>query len=129
MAYSKQKWKDGKDGDTPISAKRLNHMEDGIKDAYDKAGDAKDGKSATVEVDSVETVKPDDDAEVSNEGDETGAKLKFKIPQGKKGSTGKALKYSDMSDDNIDDLSSKIVDKLKNDSDFVDDVADKVNES
>lgn len=30
MAYSKQTWKDGESGGTPISAKRLNHIEDGI---------------------------------------------------------------------------------------------------
>lgn len=30
MAYVKQSWKDGKDGGTPISAARLNHIEDGI---------------------------------------------------------------------------------------------------
>lgn len=30
MAYEKQSWKDGKDGGTPISAARLNHIEDGI---------------------------------------------------------------------------------------------------
>lgn len=32
MAYSQQTWKDGADGGTPLSAKRLNHMESGIAD-------------------------------------------------------------------------------------------------
>lgn len=30
MAYQKQTWKNGKDGGTPLSADRLNHIEDGI---------------------------------------------------------------------------------------------------
>ena len=30
MAYQKQEWKNGKDGGTPLSADRLNHIEDGI---------------------------------------------------------------------------------------------------
>ncbi|MGJ8525184.1 hypothetical protein LMG33818_000892 [Halomonadaceae bacterium LMG 33818] len=30
MAYEQQTWKDGKDGGTPITADRLNHMEAGI---------------------------------------------------------------------------------------------------
>ena len=30
MAYEKQNWADGDDGGTPLSAARLNHMEDGI---------------------------------------------------------------------------------------------------
>ena len=30
MAYEKQTWKPGKDGATPLSAVRLNHIEDGI---------------------------------------------------------------------------------------------------
>lgn len=33
MAYSKQTWKDDPDHTTPLSANRLNHMEDGIADA------------------------------------------------------------------------------------------------
>lgn len=32
MAYEKQEWKNGEDGDTPITAERLNHMEQGIKE-------------------------------------------------------------------------------------------------
>ena len=32
MAYTKQKWVDGADGGTPLSAERLNHMETGIAD-------------------------------------------------------------------------------------------------
>lgn len=32
MAYAKQTWKDGAEGETPISAERLNHMETGIAD-------------------------------------------------------------------------------------------------
>ena len=30
MAYEKQEWKNGKDGGTPVSADRLNHIEEGI---------------------------------------------------------------------------------------------------
>lgn len=30
MAYEKQEWKDGEDGGTPITAERLNHIEEGI---------------------------------------------------------------------------------------------------
>lgn len=30
MAYEKQEWKDGEEGGTPITAERLNHIEDGI---------------------------------------------------------------------------------------------------
>jgi hypothetical protein len=30
MAYEKQTWKNGKDGGTPVSADRLNHIEEGI---------------------------------------------------------------------------------------------------
>lgn len=37
MAYTEQEWKDGRAGGTPITASRLNHMEDGIKDASDRA--------------------------------------------------------------------------------------------
>lgn len=36
MAYSKQEWKDGEDGDTPITAKALNHIETGIADKAEK---------------------------------------------------------------------------------------------
>lgn len=31
MAYEKQVWKNGKDGGTPVSADRLNHIEAGIE--------------------------------------------------------------------------------------------------
>jgi hypothetical protein len=30
MAYETQSWKDGKDGGTPITAARLNHIEAGV---------------------------------------------------------------------------------------------------
>lgn len=30
MAYEKQEWKNGEEGETPITAERLNHMEEGI---------------------------------------------------------------------------------------------------
>lgn len=33
MAYEQQEWKPGKAGGTPVSADRLNHMEQGIFDA------------------------------------------------------------------------------------------------
>jgi hypothetical protein len=35
MPYIKQTWVDGEDGETPISAARLGHLEDGIGDAHD----------------------------------------------------------------------------------------------
>jgi lysophospholipase L1-like esterase len=34
MSYDEQTWVDGEDGDTPISAGRLNHIEQGIGDAH-----------------------------------------------------------------------------------------------
>ena len=34
--YIKQEWKDGEDGATPINANALNHMEDGIKTAFEQ---------------------------------------------------------------------------------------------
>lgn len=40
MAYTKQTWTDGPDGDTPLSAARLGHIEDGIEAAADTADDA-----------------------------------------------------------------------------------------
>lgn len=33
MAYDKQTWVDGPEGGTPLSAERLNHMENGIEEA------------------------------------------------------------------------------------------------
>lgn len=35
MAYEKQTWADGEEGNTPITAARLNHIEDGVADATD----------------------------------------------------------------------------------------------
>lgn len=34
MGYTKQTWVNGTAGNTPVNADRLNHMEDGIEDAY-----------------------------------------------------------------------------------------------
>lgn len=44
MAYVKQSWKDGKGGGTPITAARLNHIEDGVaeKAAQGPKGDKGD---------------------------------------------------------------------------------------
>lgn len=39
MAYQKQNWKNLPDQSTPITADRLNHMEDGIEDAYNFGGE------------------------------------------------------------------------------------------
>ena len=47
-----------------------------------------EGKAATIEVDSTETVAPDSPAVVENIGTANEAKLKFSIPQGAKGDTG-----------------------------------------
>lgn len=46
MAYTKQTWANLPSKTTPISAQRLNHMEDGIYDAASKADDAYSGLSA-----------------------------------------------------------------------------------
>lgn len=48
-----------------------------------------EGKAATVEVDSTETIEAGSPALVENVGTENEAKLKFSIPQGPKGDTGK----------------------------------------
>lgn len=40
MPYSKQTWNDSSSGGTPLSAARLNHMEDGISDADTAAASA-----------------------------------------------------------------------------------------
>ncbi len=37
MAYEKQEWKDGQEGETPITAERLNHIEEGINEVNNKA--------------------------------------------------------------------------------------------
>lgn len=39
MAYEPQTWVDGGDGGTPITAERLNHIEDGITPAHKTAAD------------------------------------------------------------------------------------------
>lgn len=36
MSYTKQTWADGSAGGTPLSATRLNHIEDGLANVYDK---------------------------------------------------------------------------------------------
>ena len=38
MAYQKQTWEDLPSTNTPITASRLNHMEDGIYEAYERIG-------------------------------------------------------------------------------------------
>lgn len=40
MAYEKQEWADGPEGETPITADALNHIEDGIEAAAEAAGTA-----------------------------------------------------------------------------------------
>lgn len=37
MAYKRQEWVNGSDGDTPLSADRLNHQEAGIAEAHNLA--------------------------------------------------------------------------------------------
>lgn len=37
MAYDPFEWADGEEGETPITAERLNHMEEGIEDAASTA--------------------------------------------------------------------------------------------
>lgn len=45
MAYDPFEWADGEEGETPITAERLNHMESGISDAATAADAA--GSTAT----------------------------------------------------------------------------------
>lgn len=47
-----------------------------------------EGKAATIDIESTETVAPGSPAAVENVGTENAAKLKFQIPQGEKGDTG-----------------------------------------
>ena|SRR5699024_4513599 len=50
MAYEKQEWKDGEDGGTPISAERLNHIEEGIAEKAEqgpKGDPGEDGKDGS----------------------------------------------------------------------------------
>ena len=53
-----------------------------------------EGKAATIEVDSTETVAPDSPAVVENIGTANEAKLKFSIPQGAKGDVVHRLRLS-----------------------------------
>lgn len=99
MAYEKQKWENGKDGGTPITAERLNHIEDGIAAKAEQGPQGKQGPKG-------------DKGDPGKQG-----------PPGKDGANGKDLKYEDMSYDAIDDLAGKVANKLKNDDDFVDKVA------
>lgn len=55
MAYTKQNWVNG-DPSTPLSAERLNHMEDGIASAVSS------GSSVTTDV---QTVREDDGSEIN----------------------------------------------------------------
>lgn len=55
MAYGKQQWHDAPATDTPISAERLSHIEDGIDAAYDRANHTGTQAAATI-VDFAETV-------------------------------------------------------------------------
>ncbi|MGP5396004.1 hypothetical protein [Arthrobacter rhombi] len=43
MAYEPTTWKDGEDGKTPITAARLNKIEQGIADKAAKGAPGKDG--------------------------------------------------------------------------------------
>lgn len=43
MAYKKQEWKNGEDGGTPITAERLNHIEDGIAAKAEQGPQGKQG--------------------------------------------------------------------------------------
>lgn len=47
-----------------------------------------EGKAATIDIESTETVAPDSPAAVENVGTANEAKLKFQIPQGEKGEPG-----------------------------------------
>lgn len=50
MAYTKQEWKDGAEGETPINAERLNHMESGIADGQNVAAPTADTLSGATAV-------------------------------------------------------------------------------
>jgi len=43
MAYEKQEWKNGEEGGTPITAERLNHIEEGIAVKAEQGPAGKDG--------------------------------------------------------------------------------------
>lgn len=43
MAYEKQVWKDGEEGETPITADRLNHMEAGIAEKSERGPEGPPG--------------------------------------------------------------------------------------
>ncbi|WP_443095030.1 hypothetical protein [Rothia koreensis] len=74
MAYVKQSWKDGKGGGTPISAARLNHIEDGI--ASVPAGPKGDAGAAGPKGDKGDAGPKGDKGDAGPKGDkgDTGAK-------------------------------------------------------
>lgn len=43
MAYVKQEWKDGEEGGTPITAERLNNIEEGIAEKAEQGPAGEDG--------------------------------------------------------------------------------------
>ena len=49
MAYSKQTWQNLPAKSTPISAQRLNHMEDGIYDANQPATQSTNGQMSSTD--------------------------------------------------------------------------------
>lgn len=50
MAYKPQEWVDGKDGGTPLSADRLNHIEQGIAEHSHDADDVSSGTFAAARI-------------------------------------------------------------------------------
>lgn len=74
MAYEKQTWKNGEDGNTPLTADRLNHIEDGIAEKAKQGEKGDDGKQGPAGKD------------------------------GSDGSKGKAFTYDDFTEEQLDDL-------------------------
>lgn len=66
MAYDKQEWKNGKDGGTPVSAKRLNHIEDGIAAKADKGDKGDPGFGTEEQYDAIIDRLDDLEADVSD---------------------------------------------------------------
>lgn len=64
----------------------------------DKGDKGDPGTAASIQVGTVQTVQPEENAEVTNSGTTTAAVLNFKIPRGKDGMTDLTAEYSDASE-------------------------------
>lgn len=96
MAYEQQEWKDGEDGGTPLSADRLNHIEEGIasKAAQGEKGD---------------TGPQGPQGETGPQGEQGPAgKDGAAGPKGDKGDTGPAGKDGAVSQDDFNALEARV---------------------